>query len=100
VDTVERGEIAESGLDNFIAQRDKQRRREEGERPAEAMWAESCRVYAEQERRRGWWERLRHHEAMIRAHDLNHALIVDGHRREADKYAELLGLGGRTEGAA
>ncbi len=51
MDTVARGEIAESGLDNFIAQRDKQRRREEGERPAEAMWAESCRVYADGQRR-------------------------------------------------
>ena len=51
MDTVAKGEAAESGIDAFISKRDRQRRRDEGERPAEELWAISERIYAAKRRR-------------------------------------------------
>jgi hypothetical protein len=45
VDTVERPDTVQKDLEAFIEKRDKQRRQTEGERSAEAAWAESERRY-------------------------------------------------------
>jgi hypothetical protein len=45
VDTVAKGEMAESSIVAFIAKRDKQRRQTEGERAWEKLWAQSMRAY-------------------------------------------------------
>ena len=41
----------EGELDSFVARRDKERRRDEGERPPEAIWQVSVRAYNGQLRR-------------------------------------------------
>jgi hypothetical protein len=50
VDSVSRGEQVESELDMFIARRDEKRRRDEGDRSVEEVWAESCRRHDETRR--------------------------------------------------
>ena len=46
--------MVEAELDAMIRRRDEKRRRDEGERPEEALWLESERKYAAR-RREGWW---------------------------------------------
>jgi hypothetical protein len=85
-------EAVEAGLDAFIAKRDKQRRQSEGERAREVLYSEGCRRYEEKERRRVLWEWLRFHEAQIRRHTATLEALISRHRREAERYAELLGV--------
>jgi hypothetical protein len=89
---IARGEQIEGELDAFIAKRDRERRREEGERPQEELYAESTRRYHERQVLQGWWEWLRYHERMIRAHTATYEAIISRHRKEAERYAELLGV--------
>jgi len=42
---IAQGEKVEAELDHMIRRADERRRLTEGERPAEEMWAESCRAY-------------------------------------------------------
>ena len=92
MDLVEHGEKVEALNDAFIAQRDRQRRREEGERPEHEAYAESVRRYEERQVRREWWEKLRYHESMIRSHTANFEAITDKHRREVARCEEMLGI--------
>jgi hypothetical protein len=89
---VARTEQIEGELDAFISKRDKQRRREEGDRPAEEMYAASTRRYHERQVRQGWWEWLRYHERMIAAHTATLEALIGRHREEAERYADLLGV--------
>jgi hypothetical protein len=45
------------------------------------------------------WERLRFHEAMIRAASKNAEVIVERHRAEVERCEQLLGID-QTKGAA
>ena len=92
MDTVARGEMVEAELDAMIRRRDEKRRAKEGEHPAEALWQEGCRRHEEKEYRGSLWERLRFHEQMVRNHTTNFEAIVGRHRKEAARYADLLGL--------
>jgi hypothetical protein len=58
------GEKVERELDRFVEARDRQRKKPEGEREREALWAESSRRYESErlsERRLAWIE---HHRRM------------------------------------
>ena len=84
----------EGELSAFISKRDKERRRDEGERAREELWAESCRVYAEQRQQSLAWEWLRYHVARQRAHRHTFALLDAQHEAEIRRYSQLLGLDG------
>ncbi len=53
---------------------------------------ESTRRHHEREQRRRWWEWLRFHEQMVRAHTANLERLVGRHRLETERYAALLGV--------
>jgi hypothetical protein len=91
---IARGEQVEHELEAFIRHRDRQRRQSEGQRPEEEMYAESVRRYNERERRQRAWEKLRHHESMIRSHTANFEAIVGRHHLEVARCEELFGIGG------
>lgn len=89
---IAQGETAEAHLDAFIAQRDKQRRREEGERPAEEMWAESERRYFERESRRLRWAWVRFYEKQAERAEANGQAIASANRARAQALVEELAL--------
>jgi hypothetical protein len=93
-------EAVESRLDAFIAQRDKQRRKVEGERPHEGIYAESCRRFDEEQRQRRLQERFYFHVGQARRLTVTLGVLIAGHEREAQKYAELLGMNTQPKGAA
>lgn len=78
---LEQGERAESSIDQFIAKRDRERRKAEGERAEEEAWQASSREYAakRQEEVRAEWIEYRR-----RMRDL-HWSIGDGHDKELKK---------------
>jgi hypothetical protein len=82
----------EGELDAYIARADKQRRQDEGERPAEEIWAESVRTYNAKRREALAWEWLRYHVARQRAHRHTFALLNAHHSAEIEKYEAILGL--------
>ena len=84
----------EGELDSFVARRDKQRRRDEGEREREDLWAASCRRHAEAQQQSLAWEWLRYHVARQRAHRKTFALLDAHHGAEIAKYEAMLRLGG------
>ncbi len=86
--------IVEAELDSFVARRDQQRRRDEGERPAEEIWAESIRRHHARQQRELAWEWLRYHVARQRAHRKTFALLDAHHEAEIQRYSEMLGLDG------
>jgi hypothetical protein len=92
VDSVARGEMAEGSIDAFIAKRDKDRRKAEGERLSEEIYVESCRRHHERQQLQRWWEWLRYHEGQIRRHTANLEALIETHRTEAKRYAALLGV--------
>jgi hypothetical protein len=57
------GEAVEAGIDHFIEVRDKQRRKEEGDKREEEAWKESARVYNEKQRVQARYEWHLHHTA-------------------------------------
>jgi len=75
----------EAELDNFISRRHKKRVEEEGERPAEEMWAESERRYAarRREENRAAWRR--YHEDQAARHRATLQALATYHEREAAK---------------
>jgi hypothetical protein len=86
VDTVAKGEMAESSIDAFIAKRDKQRRQTEGERAREKLWAQSVRAYnarCGEERRQ---ELLEYHEGQAARLSNTLEALIRYHRAEAEKY--------------
>lgn len=86
MDTVAKGEMAESSIDAFIAKRDKQRRQTEGERAREKLWAQSVRAYnarCGEERRQ---ELLEYHEGQAARLSNTLEALIRYHRAEAEKY--------------
>jgi hypothetical protein len=84
VDVVARGEWVEKELTAFIAKRDKQRRRAEGERRTEEAWAESERRYDARRRRQNralWFAHF------CRMAD-SHARISEDYERRAEELCE------------
>jgi hypothetical protein len=89
---ITRGEYVESELDSLIRRRDEKRRDEEGHRPSEEMYEESCRVFAAQRQQNLAWEWLRYHVQRQRAHRHTFALLDAMHASEIAKYEALLGI--------
>ena len=86
MDTVAKGEMAESSIDAFIAKRDKQRRQTEGERVREKLWDQSVRAYdarCGEERRQ---EFLEYHEGQAARLSNTLKALIRYHRAEAEKY--------------
>jgi hypothetical protein len=97
---VTKTERVESELDSFIEGRDRERCKTDGERPAEALYVESTRQHHERKRRQELWEKLRHHDRMIRAHTATFEAIIGGYRLEVAWCEELLGIGPEQEEVA
>jgi hypothetical protein len=92
VDTVAKGEVAEASLDALIRRRHDQRAQSEGERAREELYAESTRRHHEKLQQQRWWEWLRFHEGQIRRHTATLEALIGDHRKEAERYAALLGV--------
>ena len=91
---IAQGETAEAHLDALIEKRDKQRRKTEGERPVEEMWAESERVYfsrRQEENRTAWCDYHRRLQAL-------HQGLADEHDAELKKLENGSSAGHRREG--
>ena len=82
----------EGELDSFVAKRDAQRRRTEGEREREAIYMESVRRHHAQRQETLAWEWLRYHVARQRAHRKTFALLDAHHEAEIRRYSEMLGI--------
>ena len=90
---ISQGETAESHLDALITKRHDQRVKEEGERPAEEMYAESVRRQHERQEREiraqwyGW------HCAQAERHRRTLEALIAHHELEAEKLCEENGNG-------
>jgi hypothetical protein len=85
IDEHARGEKVELELDAFVAKRDAERRRIEGVRTAEAIWAQSEREYfarLDEERRLA---RLTYHRGQVSRLSNTLGDLVAYHRGEAEK---------------
>ena len=82
----------EGELDSFVARRDKERRRDEGERAPEEIWQESVRRHHAQRQEALAWQWLRYHVARQRAHRKTFALLDAHHESEIQKYERLLNI--------
>jgi hypothetical protein len=89
---IARGEMVEAELDAMIRRRDTERRKSEGERREEEMYAESVRRHRERQRQQMWWERLRYHEHMVRVHTATSESIITRHEEDAARCRHALGL--------
>ena len=90
----------EGELDSLVARRDKERWREEGERPAEDIWEESVRRHHARQQQELAWEWLRYHVARQRAHRHTFALLDAHHSAEIEKYERMLNIDYRGGDAA
>jgi hypothetical protein len=97
VDTVA-GERAEASLTAFIGKRDEQRRAEEGERPAEELWAASERIYAAKRWRQRAWDWVRFYQEQAVRAERNGAEVAAANRRKAE--ALISELENETKGEA
>ena len=84
MDTVARGEMAEASIDAFISKRDKQRRKQEGERPAEDPYMESTRRYQERQRRQNVAAWFAHFCRMAE----NHRSLAEHYEGRAEELCE------------
>ena len=91
---IARGEAAESHLDALITKRHDQRVKDEGERPAEEMWAESCRVYEAKRQAELVFAWVEYHEAAAERALANGEAIAARHRAQIE--ALLSGATGRN----
>jgi hypothetical protein len=85
---IARGEAVEKELDVFVSRRDTKRRESEGERPAEAAWAESERAHDAGRRealRSAWCAFHRDQAERLRR---NLGALVAAHEAEAEKYRD------------
>ncbi len=90
MDTVARGELVEAELDAMIRRRDEKRRKTEGERDEEALWAASVARHHERERRRNvaaWFAYF------CRQAD-SHRALSEEYERRAEELCEDRGEGG------
>ena len=88
IDEHAQGEKVEAELDIFVARRDAQRRRAEGERPPQEIWMDSERRYDARRRaevRAAWRE---YHEGQAARHRGVLGALVAHHEAEAEKYRE------------
>ena len=99
MDTITRGEVAEAQIDAFISRRADTRRQAEGERDEEALCMASVRRYQDRQRTRTLWDRLRYHEAMLRAHASTYEHIVRRHRLEVERCEAMLGINEKGDAA-
>ena len=81
---IAQGETAESHLDALITKRHDQRVRDEGERPAEEAWAESCRVYEAKRRAERLFEWVSYHEEAAERALANGEAIAARHRAQIE----------------
>jgi hypothetical protein len=88
---IARGELVEAELDAMIRRRDTERRKSEGERLEEVLWAESERRYTRRQREQNRWEWVRYFDRMAR----NHARLSEEYERRAE---ELCEENGRSRG--
>ena len=82
----------EGELDSFVAKRDAQRRRTEGEREREAIYMASVRRHHAQHQEALAWEWLEYHQRRQRAHRQTFALLDAHHEAEIQRYERMLGL--------
>ena len=82
-------EAAEASIDAFIERRARQNA---AENALEEMWKESVRKYNARHREERIWERLRYHEAMLRAHSHNFEALLKRHRVGLRLCEEALGI--------
>ena len=87
---IAQGEKVEAELDHMIRRRDERRRTDEGERPAEEAWAESCRVYEAKRQAELVFAWVSYHEEAAERALANGEAIAARHRA---KIEELLGPG-------
>jgi hypothetical protein len=82
---IARGELVEAELDVFISRRHESRVVDEGERPAEAAWAESERAHdaSRREEMRAAW--LAFHEGQAGRHRTVLESLISRHEREAER---------------
>jgi hypothetical protein len=99
VDTAKINAI-EGELDSFVAGRDKERWRGEGERPAEEIWQESMRTYNAKRQVALAWEWLRYHVRRRRARKHTFALLDAHDEAEIRRYEEMLGINYEREESA
>lgn len=98
-DTVAHAEAVENSLDAFIEQRDKARRKREGERDEEMAWKESVARYNERHRRQLAWAWLRHHEQQMRRLTSTYEHLIGKHRRALEACEKQLGLDTKEDAA-
>ena len=86
---IEATDRAERQIETFISRRETERRKEEGHRPSEEMWAESERVYFathQEENRLAWCEYHRRlqalHQGLADEHSVEIEKLENGHRGE------------------
>jgi hypothetical protein len=87
---IAQGEKVEAELDHMIRRADERRRLTEGERPAEEMWAESCRAYEAKRRAERLFEWVSYHEEAAERALANGEAIAARHRAQIEA---LLGPG-------
>ncbi len=86
---IAQGEKVEGELDIFIERRERERRKSEGDRRAEEMWAESERVYfarLQEDNRIAWCDYHRRlsalHQGLADEHDAElKKLLENGHKK-------------------
>ena len=91
---ISQGEKVEGELDILIERRENERRKTEGHRPSEEMWAESERVYfarRQEENRTAWCDYHRRLQAL-------HQGLADEHDAELKKLENGSSAGHRREG--
>ena len=82
---VAHGEWVEKELDHFVSRRDRQRQKEEGERPAEEAWRASERrqeALRREENRLAWSE---YHRAAAARHKANMEALIRHHEQQAER---------------
>lgn len=89
---IARGEATEKELDQLIVRRHEKRVVDEGERPAQEMYEESCRKYAESAREARLWEKLHFAKSMRRSHIRNFAELDAKYSRMISDLEAQLGL--------
>ena len=84
----------ESELDSFVSRRDKERRRDQGERPHEAIWAESVRAHNAECQEAHWWRWRTYYIQQRRARRRTFALLDARDEAEIEKCNQMLGIAG------
>jgi len=92
------GEGVEGQIDAFIAQREKERIRAEGDRRAEEAWKESSQRQERARRNALAWEWLRFYLAKIERRERTKAVQDAEDQREIRRYRKMLGMDPEWDG--